>query len=74
MSIFNKYFFGNKQWFLPDGTIALLPKDEGIVIMMSSFCSREFGYGFQFLPERKEVVNEFRMKEENNRYKAKTMI
>ena len=67
--IFKQYLFGNKQWFLPDGTTALLPKDEGMGIMMSSFCSRKFGYGFEFTPERKEVVNEFRMKEENKTYK-----
>ena len=48
---------------------ALLPKDEGMGIMMSSFCSREFGYGFEFTPERMTVVNEFRMKEENKKYK-----
>jgi hypothetical protein len=38
-------------------------------IMMSSFCLREFGYGFKFIPERKAVVNEFQIKEENNRCK-----
>ena len=48
---------------------ALLPKDEGMGIMMSSFCSRKLGYGFNFTPERMTVVNEIRMKEENIQYK-----
>ena len=67
--IFKQYLFGNKKWFLPDGTTSLLPKDEGMGIMISAFCSREFGYGFEFTPERMIVVNEFRMKEENKKYK-----
>mmetsp|Transcript_4361 Transcript_4361/g.5020 ORF Transcript_4361/g.5020 Transcript_4361/m.5020 type:complete len:101 (+) Transcript_4361:1324-1626(+) len=29
-----------------DGTRPLIPKDEGMGIMLSSFTSREFGYGF----------------------------
>jgi hypothetical protein len=67
--IFKQHLFGSKQWFLPDGTTALLPKDEGMGIMKSSFFLQEFGYGFDFTPERMTVVNELRMKEENIQYK-----
>jgi hypothetical protein len=67
--IFKQYLFGSKQWFLPDGTTILLPKDEGMGIMMSSFCLRKFEYRFDFTPKRMTVVNEFRMRSENNRYK-----
>ena len=44
--IYKKYLLVKKQWTLPDGTCSVNPKDEGIDIMTSAFCSREFGYGF----------------------------
>mmetsp|Transcript_26808 Transcript_26808/g.33053 ORF Transcript_26808/g.33053 Transcript_26808/m.33053 type:complete len:391 (+) Transcript_26808:1059-2231(+) len=44
--IFKQYSFTKKAWILPDGTRPLIPKDEGMGIMLSSFTSREFGYGF----------------------------
>jgi hypothetical protein len=44
--IFKQYFLVSKQWTLPDGTTAVNPKEEGMGIMYSSFCSREFGYGY----------------------------
>jgi hypothetical protein len=45
--IFKQYSFSKKSWTLPDGTKTLIPKDEGQGVMLSSFMSREFGYGFE---------------------------
>ena len=50
-----------KQRVLPDDTAAVSPKDEGIGIMLSSFCSRDFGYGFKLSPSQLVIVNNYRM-------------
>ena len=59
--IFKQYLVVKKQWVLPDGTAAVNPKDEGIGIMLSSFCSRDFGYGFKLSPSQLVIVNNYRM-------------
>ena len=59
--IFKQYLLVKKQWVLPDGTAAVNPKDEGIGIMLSSFCSRDFGYGFKLSPSQLVIVNNYRM-------------
>ena len=48
------------QWHLPDGTTAINPKEEGMGIMLSSFCSRDFGYGFDLSDAQLAIVNRFR--------------
>lgn len=57
---FKQFLLVRKQWVLPDGTAAANPKEEGIGIMLSSFCSREFGYGLPLNPSQLAIVNEFR--------------
>ena len=58
--IFKQYLLVKKQWVLPDGTTAVNPKEEGMGIMLSSFCSRDFGYGFKLSAEQLAIVNRFR--------------
>lgn len=55
-----------KTWTLPDGTKPLIPKDEGQGVMLSSFVSREFGYGMELSNDDLETVNTYRKK--NNVY------
>ena len=45
-SIFNQYLLGNRQWVGPDAQRALLPKTDGLSLMLSAFQSRETGLGF----------------------------
>ena len=58
--IFKQYLLIKKQWVLPDGTTAVNPKEEGMRIMLSSFCSCDFGYGFKLSAEQLAIVNQFR--------------
>ena len=51
--IFCQYIFNQKAWVTPDGICPLIPKDEGMGIMVPVFVSREFGFGYhnQYIPE-----------------------
>jgi transposase len=44
--IFKQFSFFTKVWYGSDGQLALLPKDEGMGVMISAFQSRELGFGF----------------------------
>ena len=59
-SIFKQFLITAKQWNLPDGSCAINPKEDGQGIMISTFVSRDFGYGFDLTPEQLAQVNEFR--------------
>ena len=56
--IFKQYSFTKKAWVLPDGTRPLIPKDEGMGLMLSSFQSREFGYGLHLTDDDFRKINE----------------
>ena len=58
--IFCQYLMWLKSWTLPDGTRQLILKDDGIGLMLSSFCSMEFGYGMQLIQADLDLVNEKR--------------
>ena len=55
--IFKQYSFNKQSWTLPDGTKPLVPKDEGQGLMLSSFTSRELGYGPTITSQVLERVN-----------------
>ena len=58
--IFKQYTFTKKFWTLHDGTKQLIPKDDGQGLMLSLFCCRELGYGYQIPEETLLLVNESR--------------
>ena len=45
--IFKQYIFTKKSWMGPKGQTAIIPKDEGQGLMMSSFVSRDYGSNLQ---------------------------
>ena len=58
--IFKQYLFTAGAWVMPNGTKELIPKDEGQGVMISSFVSRELGYGFEFCDEVMQEINQKR--------------
>ena len=59
-AIMKQYLLTKKQWRGPNGETALVPKDEGLGIMISAMMSREFGWGVDITKEQLEKVNEMR--------------
>ena len=59
---FNQYSFNTKQWVTPEGHRSILPKNNGYGMMVSSFCSREFGYGFVLSPNDLNEINKKRQR------------
>jgi hypothetical protein len=67
--IFKQYNMSRKGWTAPDGRKALIPKDEGQGVMVSSFVSREFGYGMSLSSDDLDKVNTARSKGVRRYYK-----
>jgi hypothetical protein len=67
-SIFKQYCLRSHSWVAPDGTRGLLPKDEGQGVMVSSFVSREFGYGMEITPADLHKINRRRERRGHNCY------
>ena len=59
-AIIKQFTLLKKAWYGPNGETALVPKDEGMGIMISAMMSREFGWGFELTPEQLAKVNEKR--------------
>ena len=59
-AIFKQFIFSNGVWITPDGQKQLIPKDDGQGVMLSSFVSRELGYGYTLPEEVKDRVNKMR--------------
>ena len=59
-SVFNQYLLGNRQWVGPEGQRALLPKTDGLSLMMSAFQSRETGFGLKLNRIQLDEINETR--------------
>jgi hypothetical protein len=55
--IFKQFNLSSKLWSDPNGTRALLPKDEGQGVMISAFVSCEFGFGMTMTPDQLDKVN-----------------
>ena len=55
--IVKQYSFTNKSWTGPNREQALIPKDDGLGVMMSGFASREFGFGVSLTTEQLQRVN-----------------
>ena len=59
--IYKQFLFSRKYWALPDETTPPMPKGEGQGVMLSSFVSRELGYGLSLSPAQLDHVNQYRM-------------
>ena len=59
-SIFKQFTLTSKQWCLPNGACAPNPKDDGQGVMLSSFVSRDFGYGHDLNSTQLDQINIFR--------------
>jgi hypothetical protein len=55
--IFKQYTLNGKSWSCPDGTRALLPKDDGQGVMISAFTCKELGFGASFSGDELDKVN-----------------
>jgi hypothetical protein len=58
--IFKQFLFTGKAWTSPDGQKPVIPKDEGLGVMISAFVSREFGFGLSLSDADLQKVNEHR--------------
>lgn len=69
-SIFKQFAFHSSVWYGTEGQQVLLPKDDGLGIMISAFQSREFGFGFHDISDDDlDKINKYREKPENEKYK-----
>jgi hypothetical protein len=59
--IVKQYLFTQKSWNGPNREQALIPKDDGLGVMMSAFVSREFGFGMELTTEQLQRVNTKRL-------------
>jgi hypothetical protein len=67
--IFKQYNLSSKSWTNPDGVRALRPKDEGQGVMVSSFISREFGFGLKLNASQLDRINRYRSRTQQAHYK-----
>jgi hypothetical protein len=58
--ICKQFIFTSKAWMAPDGQKPVIPKDEGIGVMISAFILRKFGFGMLLLDEDLKKVNKYR--------------
>ena len=59
-SVFNQFILKPRQWVGPLGQRPLLPKSDGMSLMLSAFQSRETGFGVQISRIQMEEINEGR--------------
>jgi hypothetical protein len=59
-AIMKQYCFTSKSWTAPTGQKVIIPKDDGMGVMISAFFSREFGFGLQLCQQQLQKVNEVR--------------
>jgi hypothetical protein len=55
--IVKQYLFTQKSWNGLNGETALIPKDDGLGVMISAFVSREFAFGFELMTEQLHEIN-----------------
>ena len=59
-SVFSQFSFKGMQWVGPSGERSILPKNEGIGVMVSAFQSREFGWEVGITEEQMVRINKMR--------------
>jgi hypothetical protein len=65
-AIVKQFTLTKKGWTGPNGEIPIVPKDEGMGIMISAFQCREFGFGLPIEEEQLKTINATR---EGQKYK-----
>jgi hypothetical protein len=55
--------FTPKAWTAPEGQEVMIPKDEGLGVMISAFVSCELGFGYNISADDLVKVNEKRQGE-----------
>jgi hypothetical protein len=58
--IFKKFLFTGKSWTSPNGQKPVIPKDEGLGVMISAFVSQKFGFRMKLSDAELQKVNETR--------------
>ena len=59
-SVYSQFLFGNRQWVGPEGQRPLLPKTDGLSLMISALQSRETGFGVEISQMQMDEINESR--------------
>jgi hypothetical protein len=59
-SVFNQFSFNGKLWTGPSGKQSILPKNDGLGVMVSVFQSQELGFGVLITEEQLKKINKKR--------------
>jgi hypothetical protein len=59
-SVFNQFLLKSRQWVGPQGQRPLLPKTDGLSLMLSAFQSRETGFGVHISRAQLDEINDTR--------------
>ena len=59
-SVYSQFLLGSRQWVGPLGQRPLLPKTDGLSLMISALQSRETGFGVEISRVQMEEINESR--------------
>ncbi len=57
-SVFSQFSFNGMQWVGPSGERSILPKNDGMGVMVSAFQSREFGWGMEITDQQMVRINQ----------------
>ncbi len=55
--IYKQFLMSNKSWVRPNGESNIVPKDDGLGVMISTFQSHEFGFDIDVSPDQLEKIN-----------------
>jgi hypothetical protein len=59
-TVYSQFLLGSRQWVGPLGQRPLLPKTDGLSVMISALPSRETGFGVEISRLQMEEINESR--------------
>ncbi len=55
--IYKQFIMSNMSWVGPNGESNIVPKDDGLGVMISAFQSREFGFCIDVSPDQLKEIN-----------------
>ena len=62
--VFSQLSFNGMQWVGPSGKRSILPKNDGMGVMVSAFQSREFGWGMEITNQQMVRINQRRFQQD----------